>query len=831
MVALICAFVRELPFLRYNLPLVRIACARLLLLGLLIHVPQAFAASYAEDFSDGQAQGWQVTSGTWTVSSTGTYDSSANQEKDLATYSGATWANNFVLHVDIKNPWPSSGNQPSVVFNYQDADNYYKATFSPSGTALLTRVIAGSPSDAAPPQSWPVASSWYGVDVIRVGSATTIRVNGAAIFRAVTQTELGAGRIGVATRFDNAQFRNVSVADLSYGEDFSDGQAQSWAVTNGTWSVGSGSYNSSANQSADISTYSAATWSTDFTYHVDINNPWPSSGNRPGLVYNYQDASNYYRVNFGPDGTARLTKVINGAETDLLQTWSPVVNAWYDVDVIRSGSTTTVKVNGAPIFSSITQSELGPGRIGVFTRSDNAKFDNIWVTGVAGNGLVFPRIAGLYTSGPFNYGDSTYQAQIATRSLAILNFWTGWSDGTGQSIQDIVRAIKGHNANANMLIGNYTMVEEGPIDAATAGSSGADIYNKLVSGVGAGGNPNSPPHNDWFARDTAGNQLSWWPSQGVTNVTSFVTPDANGDRYPAWFAKRENTVFFDPIPEFDIWYSDNVFHQPRVDADWNRDGSPDLATTPSVQTYYRQGLASYISQADVLKPALMKMGNVDGDGSAHIGYLTDPEYTAKLGGALLEGAAGRTWTEEAQRGWDSMMWAYRSLMDNTKAPHAVLFQLHATTTGKAYDSSIQPNYGGGSNYAFIRYGIASALMEDGYVSIGVNGSYHDVVQFDEFNVPLGLAIDGPQRTPYQSGVYVRRFAGGLAIVNPRSNPGSAASNRAAVNITIPTSWGLFKRFSGTQDSATNNGQNLPLNGSGVPNITIPAGDGIILIRQ
>jgi hypothetical protein len=88
-----------------------------------------------------------------------------------------------------------------------------------------------------------------------------------------------------------------------------------------------------------------------------------------------------------------------------------------------------------------------------------------------------------------------------------------------------------------------------------------------------------------------------------------------------------------------------------------------------VRTYYRQGLASYITKADELQPNLMKMGNVDGDATANalLGYLTDPEYSGKFGGALFEAAAGRNWSEEWQHGWDAMMRAYHSLMAHTKA--------------------------------------------------------------------------------------------------------------------------------------------------------------------
>src|SRR5262249_4886125 len=96
---------------------------------------------------------------------------------------------------------------------------------------------------------------------------------------------------------------------------------------------------------------------------------------------------------------------------------------------------------------------------------------------------------------------------------------------------------------------------------------------------------------------------------------------------------------------------------------------------------------------------------------------------------------------------------------------------------------------------------------------------------------LGTAIDPPQTAPYQNGVYFRRFQNGAVLVNPRSDPGHHDANRSAWDVTIPTSLGLFKRIAGAQDATTNSGQNLPLNGSGVPYVHLERGDGIILRRQ
>jgi hypothetical protein len=187
-----------------------------------------------------------------------------------------------------------------------------------------------------------------------------------------------------------------------------------------------------------------------------------------------------------------------------------------------------------------------------------------------------------------------------------------------------------------------------------------------------------------------------------------------------------------------------------------------------------------------------------------------------------------------------MMESYRSLIDNTAAPHLVTFDTKITDKGTLFEpAGDRGGYGGGANYACLRYALASALMEDGYFAVK-NGGYNKAaaVWFDEFDRAgatdtswLGEAIDPPQRKAYQNGVYLRRFQNGAALVNPRSNPGTKLSNRSAVDVTIPASVGRFKRFAGKQDPATNNGESLPLNAAGVPHLVLQPGDGIVLMRE
>jgi hypothetical protein len=52
-------------------------------------------------------------------------------------------------------------------------------------------------------------------------------------------------------------------------------------------------------------------------------------------------------------------------------------NTWFDVEILRRGTTTTVKVNGAAIFDRVAQGKLGLGAAGVVTHWSKGKFDNL----------------------------------------------------------------------------------------------------------------------------------------------------------------------------------------------------------------------------------------------------------------------------------------------------------------------------------------------------------------------------------------------------------------------------------------------------------------------
>jgi hypothetical protein len=113
----------------------------------------------------------------------------------------------------------------------------------------------------------------------------------------------------------------------------------------------------------------------------------------------------------------------------------------------------------------------------------------------------------------------------------------------------------------------------------------------------------------------------------------------------------------------------------------------------------------------------------------------------------------------------------------------------------------------------MRYGLASCLMDNGYYMFSSLAKDHEAqIWFDEFDIDLGRAIDPPQSDAWRSGVYMRRFEFGMALVNPKGN--------GTRTVQIPEG---YQRFSGTQDPATNNGQP-------VDSVTLRERDGLILVN-
>jgi hypothetical protein len=306
----------------------------------------------------------------------------------------------------------------------------------------------------------------------------------------------------------------------------------------------------------------------------------------------------------------------------------------------------------------------------------------------------------------------------------------------------------------------------------------------------------------------------------MSNPTYFVQPDANGLRYPQWYAQNSLEAEHFGTAGFDFMFSDNTYADPTMfstkpgRADRDRDGRDDAGAASARE--FRLGLATYITKFRQLRPGMFEMANVGGQHHSH--PLATPEYQGVLDAALFEGMMGASWSEESWSGWDVAMDDYRSLAANVSFPGIILTAGRGTADGQAADKKARGRFPAG--YAFMRYALASTLLGDGYFSYSDNlYSIERWKWFDEFDLKLGHAVDPPPTTPFAKGVYRRRFQNGMVLVNPRTNPD--LSPRSAETVTIEPG---YRRFRGRQDPVTNNGEP-------VVELTLAAGDGIILVKR
>jgi hypothetical protein len=315
----------------------------------------------------------------------------------------------------------------------------------------------------------------------------------------------------------------------------------------------------------------------------------------------------------------------------------------------------------------------------------------------------------------------------------------------------------------------------------------ADLQEKIGSEEGPGG--------DWWARTPNGEQLSSYPGNYLTNITRFVTPDANGDTWPQWQVTRDYNVYF-ADGTFDAVFFDNFLYAPNQSlVDWDGDGVSDSKNDPEIRRAIRQGYVDGVQRFYSLTPNMFAMGNVIGSPGSGEGMLTEPEYNGLVVG-FVEATMGLDWSTETWGGWALMMKQYQTTVANSR-----------------YGVGVMGAIGGADDYATVRYALTSCLMDNGYLMYSSGNSYISALSYDEFDVDLGRAIDPPQTSSWKQGVYMRRFEKGIAIVNPTGN--------GTQTLSVPSG---YRRISGTQDRVVNNGQL-------VDTLTLKERDGIVLIAD
>ena len=341
---------------------------------------------------------WDGTTGKWSVD--GQAYGAATAAKAISTlnayydtpYSSPTvnvQLDDFIFGVRMLNPSAAAGSMVGIVYNYQDAKNYYEAVFTPNRVAQLRRIANGNATVlSSKTYSEGGQGRWFDVDLVRQGNAlSTLVVNGNVIARDVATSALPRGRLGIVAYNTAGKFAHATierpVGDQPFKEDFQDGVAQGWPrIDSNNWSIVDGVLKNFTVLQTNKVTLPVATdaryWDpVGANLRVKMRNPYGAAGNVVGLFWGDDGSGAYQELVFSRTGLAKINAVnANGALTTLASATIPKLSSdWFEVTV-TVGFETHVLLNGKPVFSNLPL-EFPTGRVGLITHWSPGQFDAI----------------------------------------------------------------------------------------------------------------------------------------------------------------------------------------------------------------------------------------------------------------------------------------------------------------------------------------------------------------------------------------------------------------------------------------------------------------------
>jgi hypothetical protein len=169
-----------------------------LVVFMLVLIPGGLNAAtlFSDNFDDGNATGWIVQYGTWSVvQDSGSYvyyQSSLNEGRTSAGSSGWT---NFSVEARVKVDNFNGSNRAYVCGRYKDGNNYYAASLM-SNTIEIRKKLSGSSSTLVS-KSYPIATgTWYTVKLVLNGSNISMYINGTQQLTA-TDSSIISGALGL----------------------------------------------------------------------------------------------------------------------------------------------------------------------------------------------------------------------------------------------------------------------------------------------------------------------------------------------------------------------------------------------------------------------------------------------------------------------------------------------------------------------------------------------------------------------------------------------------------------------------------------------------------
>jgi hypothetical protein len=289
---------------------------------------------------------------------------------------------------------------------------------------------------------------------------------------------------------------------------------------------------------------------------------------------------------------------------------------------------------------------------------------------------------------------------------------------------------------------------------------------------------------NWWLRDANHNKVQPWYDISAINVTN----RAWQDWYVSYMRDKINLPVWSGIM-FDVVDAE-IAHYSRSGIDIDGDGTVD--STATVNQRWQQGMAELFAKTKAMlgNKIIVTNGN------------SIESYQKNTNGRIFE-RFPTPW--EGNGSWQASMYQYlKRLPPKNKAPQTYI--INGTTSR-----------GGQSDYRRMRFGLASALLGDGYFSFDNGNSTHSQLWwYDEYDLALGRAESSyynllkPGNDFIEAGLWRRDFENGVAIVNSTAKDQVYVFKREQ-----------FEKIRGTQDRNFNDG-------SKVNYIKLAPNDGIVM---
>jgi mono/diheme cytochrome c family protein len=310
----------------------------------------------------------------------------------------------FTLSVEgIANASDSAVDDFSVIFNFQNINNYYYASFNERDTNSsgaddlntngIFKVVNGVRTQIRDFSATTAPGDFEAVlHKVRIEKVKgTIRVfrNG-SLMGVVTDSTFSGGKAGVGSLNNDGRFDNFLVRSHVLGEDHTAATNPYTKVLGGTFAVSTGAFRLSSPvtnnnlPNANLAVHPTLLPSGDYELFVDGNATASSATNDDfTVVFNYQNVTNYMFVNFGEANDSAsngVFRVVNSVRTQIADfTTLTTPGTARRISVRKTGSTIRVFRDGTQIGSSVNDSTFTAGQIGVGSRDNAGTFDNVFV--------------------------------------------------------------------------------------------------------------------------------------------------------------------------------------------------------------------------------------------------------------------------------------------------------------------------------------------------------------------------------------------------------------------------------------------------------------------